>query len=186
LKVLSEKTPDFKFTHQTNCHLREPDAGDGYRIHKLIESCAPLDTNSMYCNLLQCSHFAATSVLAERDGHLLGFISGYALPEAPDTLFVWQVAVAAEARGQGLASQMLMHVLQRSQHDFHYLHTSITDSNLASWNTFRRLSARLQAPLETRVMFDRRAHFGDEHNTETLVCIGPFNLPIPIASITQE
>ena len=126
----------------------------------------------MYCNLLQCSHFADTAIAAEHNGELCGFVSGYRLPAQPDTLFIWQVAVAPAARGQGLASQMLQQLLRRHP-DVCWLHTSITASNQASWNTFHKLARQLGAPLQTRVMFDSAQHFAGEHDTETLVCIGP-------------
>ena len=39
-------------------NLRVPTAEDGSAIWELVRSCKPLDENSMYCNLLQCDHFA--------------------------------------------------------------------------------------------------------------------------------
>ncbi|MFW9674712.1 hypothetical protein V3H45_25585, partial [Vibrio parahaemolyticus] len=71
--------------------LRRPTDGDGYNLHQLVARCQPLDTNSVYCNLLQCSDFADTAIAAENaQGELVGFISGYRPPSRPDTLFVWQ------------------------------------------------------------------------------------------------
>src|SRR3546814_20772399 len=69
-----------------------------------VQTCALpiLDTNSLYCNLLQCTHFAETCVLAERDGEISGWISGYRLVHDPEAMFVWQVAVHERARGRGL------------------------------------------------------------------------------------
>ena len=135
----------------------------------------------MYCNLLQCSHFADTAIAAELNGELVGFVSGYRLPQAPDTLFVWQVAVAPDVRGAGLASRMLQQLL-RQQSGLRWIHTSITATNQASWNTFRKLARLLDAEFQTRVMFDRTAHFGGEHDTETLVCIGPLLSPAAVAA----
>lgn len=140
----------------------------------------------MYCNLLQCSHFSSTSILAESEGDLCGFISGYYLPDQPDVLFVWQVAVAPECRGQGLAIRMLRALTERLRNEVHFVHTSITDTNRASWKTFRRLARELEAPLSTRVMFARDTHFEGEHDTETLVCIGPFNLTDTAEGIAQS
>jgi L-2,4-diaminobutyric acid acetyltransferase len=77
--------------------LRAPRAEDGPTVHRLIAACPPLSTNSLYCNLLQCSHFAATSAIASRGAEALGFVAGYRLPDAPRTLFVWQVASAPTA-----------------------------------------------------------------------------------------
>ncbi|MEO7170661.1 MAG: hypothetical protein ABIY39_09830, partial [Sphingomonas sp.] len=70
--------------------FRLPRAGDGPRIAALIAASPPLDTNSTYCNLLQCSDFADTCIVAERGDAIVGWISAYRPPSAPDRLFVWQ------------------------------------------------------------------------------------------------
>src|SRR3546814_6183592 len=46
-------------------HYRRPQKADGPAIWALIRSIQALDDNSLYCNLLQCSHFADTCALAE-------------------------------------------------------------------------------------------------------------------------
>ncbi|MAK89750.1 MAG: diaminobutyrate acetyltransferase [Oleibacter sp.] len=163
-------------TAECNFSFRKPVSTDGSDVFALVERCKPLDVNSMYCNLLQCSHFADTAIVAERGGQMVGFISGYRLPQQPDVLFVWQVAVDAPTRGQGLASQMLMQLLIRLGGQVQHLHTTITPDNQASWKTFQRLAATLNAPLNDRDMFDREQHFNGEHETEKLVHIGPFDL----------
>ena len=83
--------------------IRTPKKEDGQAIWDLIAACPPLDQNSMYCNILQCTHFADTCVLAERGGMPVGWLSAYFPPTEPETLFVWQVAVHEKARGEGLA-----------------------------------------------------------------------------------
>lgn len=75
-----------------------PSIDDGLAVSKLISHCPPLDTNSVYCNLLQCYHFSSTSVAVKRCDELVGFISAYLIPETPDRLFVWQVAVSESTR----------------------------------------------------------------------------------------
>src|SRR5690625_5487399 len=71
--------------------FRKPSAKDGYPLHELVAASPPLDPNSAYCNLLQCTHFADTAVAVLQDDQLVGFVSGYLLPNQPSTLFVWQV-----------------------------------------------------------------------------------------------
>jgi L-2,4-diaminobutyric acid acetyltransferase len=154
--------------------LREPVSEDGAAVYELIANCPPLDTNSMYCNLLQCAHFSSTSVAAELDDQIVGFISGYIQPEQPDTLFIWQVAVGEKARGQGLASRMLKAILARHVcQNIRFIETTITPDNTASWALFESLSKKLDAELNRSVMFDRQHHFADQHETEMLVRIGP-------------
>src|SRR3546814_6234232 len=53
---------------------RRPQKADGPAIWALIRSIQALDDNSLYCNLLQCSHFADTCALAEVGGRPLGWI----------------------------------------------------------------------------------------------------------------
>ncbi len=166
-------TPQKNHTDQT-ITFRIPNATDGAALHRLIARCAPLDTNSLYCNLLHCSHFADTAIAAEMAGELVGFVSGYRLPQQPDTLFVWQVAVDEQARGRGLAVRMLTELLRRHRHSVSHLHTSITPGNDASWNTFRRLASQFGAPLNISTLFDKEQHFDGAHDSEMLVHIGPF------------
>lgn len=155
--------------------LRPPVATDGIRVNRLVAQCPPLDTNSVYCNLLQCSHFAQTSVAAEIDGDLVGFVSGYIEPDQADTLFIWQVAVSEKARGMGLATRMLQSILQRDAcQKIAYIDTTITEDNRASWALFERLAQKLGAELNHSVQFDREQHFDGEHDSEMLVRIGPF------------
>lgn len=160
--------------------LRPSSPIDGAAVFKLIGLCPPLDTNSMYCNLLQCTHFAATSVIAEADGDALGFISGYLIPSAPNTLFIWQVAVSDRARGIGLATRMLRHILDRPHcQDVSFLETTITEDNQASWALFNGLAKKLNAESCKSGFFDRHEHFENEHDTEWLFRIGPFNAKNP-------
>ncbi|MES0327960.1 MAG: diaminobutyrate acetyltransferase [Gammaproteobacteria bacterium] len=159
--------------------LRPPTPNDGASVFRLIGRCPPLDTNSMYCNLLQCTHFAGTSVAAVQtvntNEELVGFISAYLIPEREDTLFIWQVAVDERARGIGLAGNMLKHILDRPQcNQITYLETTITESNKASWALFESLANKLGTTLEKSVMFDRDKHLAGEHDTELLARIGPF------------
>ena len=101
------------FVSQNNITLRAPIKEDGATVNALVAACPPLDQNSLYMNVVQCDHFAQSCVLAERDGQALGWISGHVPPDAPDTLFIWQVAVHRDARGLGLGKWMLQDLLRQ-------------------------------------------------------------------------
>ncbi|WP_417552938.1 diaminobutyrate acetyltransferase [Marinomonas fungiae] len=156
--------------------LRKPVPEDGMDLFELVKRCPPLDTNSSYCNLLQCDHFSDTGVAATQGDQLVGFVSGYLKPSDCQVWFVWQVAVGEEARGCGLAKRMLRSVLKRAEfNQVRYLETSITPDNEASWGLFTSMARELQAPIEKTVLFDEQQHFKGRHKTEYLVRIGPFN-----------
>lgn len=139
-----------------------------------------LDVNSAYAYMLIGEHHAGTSVVAEIGGHLVGFITAYVLPEDPQTLFVWQVGVAAAGRGRGLATRMLFEILLREGcADVHYLDTTIGPSNEASRALFRGLARRLNTDVVESELFSSEM-FGDfeedePHEPEILFRIGPFD-----------
>ena len=154
--------------------LRHPRATDGFQLNQLVSASPPLDTNSVYCNLLQCQHFADTSVAAFIDGRLVGFISGYLVPNDPDTLFIWQVVVDARLRGLGLAKRMLTWlVAQPGAEAARHLITSITPDNRASWMLFEGMARDWQAQAVKEVLFERDRHFGGAHDDEYLLRISP-------------
>jgi len=160
-----------------NIELRSPVLEDGMSVFRLIQRCPPLDTNSSYCNFLQCVHFSNTSVVADSEGALAGFMSAYRLPEKPDTLFIWQIAVDQRARGQGLALQMLIHLLGRTScKDISHIETTITRDNAPSWRLFESLAKRLGGNIQSVGWLDTKTHFDGQHDSELLVHIGPFNL----------
>tara|TARA_R110001599_G_scaffold353870_1_gene601236 strand:- start:19439 stop:20002 length:564 start_codon:yes stop_codon:yes gene_type:complete len=154
--------------------LRSPVASDGPSITRLIRNCPPLDENSIYCNLLQCTHFAETSVVGEFGGELVASATGYLVPAREDILFIWQVAVSEKARGHALGRRMLDYLLSRPAcAAVTYLETTVTEDNGASWSMFERFADRLGAQVRRATFFDKSLHFGGTHETEILARIGP-------------
>ena len=167
--------------------LRRPHDTDGFALNELVARCQPLDTNSVYCNLLQCTDFADTSIAAEHDGKLVGFISGYRPPARPDTLFVWQVAVDSSMRGQGLALKMLMALIERTAAEgVRFLETTISPGNNASEALFAKAFRQLGVEPETSVVFSRAQHFNGQHDDEVLYRAGPFAPATAQKKLNQE
>jgi L-2,4-diaminobutyric acid acetyltransferase len=147
--------------------LRRPRAGDGPAVTGLIAASAPLDNNSRYCNLLQCTDFGETCVVAEREGRIVGWLSGYRPPAEPEALFVWQVAVHPQARGEGLALRMLNALVERpSAAGAVVLTTTITETNDASWRLFRAFARTRGSTLTKTLRFAREEHLGGVHDDE--------------------
>jgi len=166
-------------THQEFPAFRKPVSEDGAAVHRLIAKCPPLDPNSPYCNLLQCSHFSDTSILARSGQEIVAFVSGYMVPQREDTLFIWQVAVLESLRGQGIATHMLLNLLKRPLcRNVRYIETTITDDNKASKSLFQKLAEFLDAPLTTTLLFSRGTHFDGKHASEHLWRIGPFDVSL--------
>ncbi|MBV1691345.1 diaminobutyrate acetyltransferase [Novosphingobium sp. G106] len=154
--------------------FRTPTIDDARAVSALIAASPPLDANSLYCTLLQCTHFAGTCVVAEKDGALEGWISGYRPPDQPETMFVWQVAVREGARGSGLGVAMLEALLSRQDPSAPaWVKTTVTPSNEASRRMFARFAKRRQAQVFEIAWFDQGQHFGGQHESEKLIAIGP-------------
>lgn len=159
-------------------------AADGPAVTALIAHCPPLDPNSAYCNLLQCTHFADSCVIAEREGTIAGWVSGYRPPSEPECFFVWQVAVAPAARGQRLGGRMIEALLDRpSSEGVTHLITTVTDDNAPSWALFEGLAKQWSSALAKSALFHRDTHFAGAHATEWLARIGP--LPMTKGGLTQ-
>lgn len=70
---------------------------------------------------------------------------------------------------------MLDHIVDRNIcRDVHFMETTITEENAASWGLFHKFADKRSAELHSEVGFDRDAHFGGQHDTEMRVRIGPF------------
>lgn len=169
-------TTDIKLVRKRSSEIvyRPPRKEDGADVWRLIQSCEPLDENSLYCNLLQCDHFGDTCIAAERssDGALVGWISAYLLPDEDNTLFVWQVAVDQSVQGMGVGKKLLAALLDREAcENVQALKTTITSDNKASWGLFSSLARRRGGQLSHEPYFRKDAHFDGKHATEHMVTI---------------
>lgn len=152
--------------------LRPPTTRDGPAIWDLVAACPPLEQNSLYCNVLQCTHFADTCRIAEEEGEAVGWVSGYTPPEDPATLFIWQVAVSPKMRGRGVGKTLLKAVCADNP-GVKRIQTTITSDNAASWALFEAFAEEAGAPLARKPYFGCETHFAGRHATEHIVTIGP-------------
>lgn len=149
-----------------------PGAADGPALHALAAATGVLDVNSRYAYALWGRDFAATSVVARLDGRPVGFVTGYRRPADPDVLFVWQVAVDASVRGQGVAGRLLDDLVARVRPG--HVETTITAGNAASIALFTAFARRHRAAVDRTALFGS-AELGDDHEPELLHRIGPLD-----------
>lgn len=156
-----------------------PVVADGPALHRITCASGVLDVNSCYAYLLWCRDFARTSAVARLDGVVVGFVTGFLRPDTPETLLVWQVAVDAGQRGEGLAGKLLDHLVNRLvPQGVRYLETTISADNAASIRLFSGLARRRSTKIVCRELFPARL-FPDAHLSEDLYRIGPFSSTIP-------
>jgi L-2,4-diaminobutyric acid acetyltransferase len=151
-----------------------PTVADGRALYRITQDSGVLDVNSSYVYLLWCRDFARTTAVARVDGEVVGFVTGYLRPDAPDTLVVWQIAVDASQRGGGVAAKLLGHLMDRVlARGVRYLETTITADNTASIKLFSALARDRGVRLECDELFPPDL-FPDAHEGEDLYRIGPF------------
>ena len=163
-----------------------PVVADGPELYRITRESGVLDVNSAYAYLLWCRDFAQTSAVARVDGAVVGFVTGYLRPDAPDTLVVWQIAVDASQRGGGVAGRLLGHLVDRVQdRGVRYLETTITADNSASIKLFTALARKRAANIESSELFPADL-FPNAHIGEDLYRIGPFESADVATEITTR
>jgi L-2,4-diaminobutyric acid acetyltransferase len=136
--------------------LEAPRVEDGAAIWRIARDSEVLDLNSSYSYLLWCRDFAATSLVArDGGGEPVAFVTGYARPDSPRTLVVWQIAVDRPYRGRGLAGALLDALTTRvtGERGIRELETTVTPDNTASDRLFTAFATRHGARLEREVLF---------------------------------
>ena len=146
-----------------------PRLDDGRELWRIACDSENLDANSPYFYLLWCRDFAATSLVARSRGGVCGFIAGFARPEEPETLFIWQVAVKAPHRGRGLAGRMLDHL---AGVQYRFVEATVTPDNMASDRFLSAFARTREAPLERKLLLGSEL-FPGGHDPEVLYRIGP-------------
>jgi L-2,4-diaminobutyric acid acetyltransferase len=153
--------------------FRSPKVSDGVRLWEIARDSKVLDLNSSYAYVLWCQDYAQTSVVAEVDGEVVGFVTGYLRPQLPDVVMVWQVAVDADQRGLGLAGKMLSQLMDRLEpRGITTLHTTISPDNTASQALFQGLADRRAMSIRREDLFSAN-DFPDDHEQEDLYIVAP-------------
>ena len=156
--------------------IRHPGDADADAIWRLVENSGSLDHNSFYCYFVLCHFFSATCAVAELEGSVVGFVSGFSPPEQPDTLFVWQVRVQEAARGMGLAHKLIAFVVAAQEGRIRFIEATISPDNLASQAVFHSLARTYKIEMVEVAGFLPAAMFpvaAGHHEQENLFRIGP-------------
>ncbi|GAA4475745.1 diaminobutyrate acetyltransferase [Rhodococcus olei] len=152
--------------------VRRPEVADAARMWEIARDTRVLDLNSSYSYLLWCRDFRDTSVVAEVDGRVGGFVTGFVRPKDPRTVFVWQVAVDDALRGRGIAATMLGRLLDHLAHQgVTRMETTITPDNTASIALFTALARDRYTSITKRELFTA-SNFPDIHESEELYVVG--------------
>jgi L-2,4-diaminobutyric acid acetyltransferase len=175
-KTLSKHQPEMDKPISPSVIFRAPNEKDAVAVWRLVQESDNLDKNSFYCYFLLCTFFSRTCAVAEYEGGLVGFVSGFLLPQSPSTLFLWQIRVSAGMKSKGIGYALITDILNRHEHSIDTLKASIYPNNERSQALFRSIAKKLEAQLTIEENFITKEMFPIEmtnHEPEFLFTIGP-------------
>lgn len=163
-------------TDKDSYQFLEPVDDDGAKMWELVRDSGVLDINSPYSYLMMGKYFKETSVVAKRNGKLVGFVTAFIPPEKQDVIFVWQIGVAKSEQGKGLASRILQELVNRDAcKKVRYLEATISPSNVPSQSLFRGFAKKVNTECEVFECFSEDVFPPEgEHEAELTHRIGPF------------
>jgi L-2,4-diaminobutyric acid acetyltransferase len=157
-----------------NFKIRNVKVGDIKEVYKLLVANRPyVGLNSRYTYFLLARDFSDTCVVAEHDGKIVAFSSGYIPPARTDTFFNWETVVHKDYRGHSLQKRLLLHQIKAANAT--YFEGTVNPSNEASKKNFRELAETLKTKCEERVLFSAGDFENDGHEPEVLYRIGPIS-----------
>jgi L-2,4-diaminobutyric acid acetyltransferase len=158
----------------SNILFRKPQKNDAKEIVNLIKIGGILDINSEYLYLLQSTHFNETCSVAIYENKVIGFVSGYLVPNEEEKLFIWQVAVSNKFRGQNLAMQIIMDIFNRnnSRKEVKYILSTVSPNNTSSQRVFEKIANNFNTKIENKTLFSLD-DFINAHEIEVQYLIGP-------------
>lgn len=157
----------------TRYTIREPEKKDAKYIYNLVKKSKVLDLNSQYLYLLQSTHFKNSCSVALFENQIIGFVSGYYLPNENNTLFIWQVSVDENHRGKNLALNLIDNIVTRK--NIRYLISTISPSNISSQIVFEKFAKKYEANIKKSTLFFIE-DFIDSHEEEVQFKIGPIKI----------
>ncbi|ABW66772.1 diaminobutyrate acetyltransferase [Desulfosudis oleivorans] len=158
-----------------NIQIVRPVRGDGPAMKRIAQETGVLSVNSTYYYALMARHFNNACMVARCGQTVCGYITGFFLPDRPDTLFVWQIGVSPEAQGKGLGKSLLVALAQQAEPEF--IEATIDPDNTASIHVFQSAARHLDADwLFSDTPFFDKTDLGETEPPENRMRIGPIRL----------
>ncbi|MFF8456420.1 L-2,4-diaminobutyric acid acetyltransferase [Streptomyces albidoflavus] len=161
-------------TTQWGVQYRTPRPADAPAVWRLAERTAALDPNGPHHYALWFRDFADTSLVATLDEEVVGFVTGYRRPEAPDTYFVWQYAAVARFALPFLDAELFESAADRERaRGARYVETTAGTGSQGLVTVLEQYARGRSAPVRTALLFPAE-RFPAAHADEVLYRIGPF------------
>jgi L-2,4-diaminobutyric acid acetyltransferase len=128
-----------------NC--RETDVDE---IRKFVKHSKPLDLHTVFTYWTLFKYFGDTCFVLEKEGRIIGFISGLLCSNQPDTLYLWQIGIDPDYRGNRYAEILIKRVVAAARaKGCKGLQITIAPENRSSYRLFSRFA------LEQKLTMDK-------------------------------
>lgn len=167
---------DDKDNKSATINFRAAQPTDGGKMWEVIDAIGTLERNTTYAYVLLANHFGQTCLIAEDGDTMAGFIAGYRPPTDYEAVFVWQIGVHPDYRGQGLGTRMLNALVELPGCEgVRFLSATVAPSNEASVRLFTGFARKRDVPCEVTSGFQPEYFLPVEHEAEELYRIGPLH-----------
>lgn len=118
--------------------IKQLEKNDIERVKNLVDRCRPYVVPHPDYNYWLLSQYSSEyTVLAEYEGKLVGFVSGFQIHGNPWEMFVIQICTDSDMRGSGIANMLLEELYKRHNKDGKFaVECTISPDNEASRKTF--------------------------------------------------
>ena len=134
--------------------LRSVKGSDANLLHHLALSCPPLDVHTNYTYWVVAEYFGEGCYILEEDNESIGYIMTI---QTKDEIFVWQIGILDEFRGQGYSSLLIEKVISNAILTKRDVYVTIAKDNIVSFSAFSSVvkkSGLKMIPVDTVVLKD--------------------------------
>lgn len=114
---------------------------DSSVLHYLAKRCYPLDVHTNYTYWVIAKYYGECSYIIEYNGVPVGYIISV---DTPSVLFVWQIALLKEHRGNRLSAILIEAVVQCAKRLSKNLELTIAPDNASSYFSFNNYCLKNQ------------------------------------------
>lgn len=123
-------------------NIRKVKPEDYALLRQMAIKCGPLDVHTPYTYWVVGHFFSKGCFFLEEDGEPVGSIMTVSKDRI---LFVWQIAICKEYRGQGLSDKLYEAVLNYARENgYEKIQLSIDPANITSQSAFKRFCEKRQ------------------------------------------
>lgn len=123
-------------TNTTNIAVRNITKEDGPILRKLASDCGPLDVHTPYTYWVVSSFFGETGFVLEEEEKPIGYIMNL---QKNDILFIWQIGILSEYRGNKFTRKLLDAVFKYARENgIKEILVTIASENKTSYFSFEK------------------------------------------------